>query len=103
MEKYGKECGTELGVSDDVIAALRKGDFSTIDSRGKCFINCVLEKSSVVKGGILQEQILMDKLSLDVSDNAKVSKLVEACKTTKGSDKCDTSYKLLDCYIKNKF
>ncbi|KAL5288559.1 Obp56d.2 family protein [Megaselia abdita] len=103
LEAYGVECAAKHGVTGEFMTALRGGDFSQIDNKGKCFINCVLEKSAVMKGGVLQVQVAADKLSLDGSDKTKVSKLVDSCKTTKGSDECDTSYKLFECYMKNKF
>lgn len=103
LEKYGLECASKTGVSLDIVESLRAGDFSHIDTKSKCFINCVLEKAAVIKNGVLQEKVALDKLSLDGSDKMKIKKLVDSCKTIKGTDECDTGYKLFECYMENKF
>ncbi|XP_055857277.1 general odorant-binding protein 56h-like [Episyrphus balteatus] len=65
----------------------------------KCFFLCMGEKQNIIKDGIFQAQVFKDALS-GIADKDMVAKVTEEC-NIKGTDDCDTGYKVATCMARN--
>ncbi|EDW51103.1 GM23181 [Drosophila sechellia] len=67
----------------------------------KCFANCFLEQSGLVANGQIKPDVVLAKLG-PIAGEANVKEVQAKCDSTKGADKCDTSYLLYKCYYENR-
>jgi len=80
-------------------AALRSGIFNNVDAKVKCFVNCFLEKIGFLVGGQVKADVVTKKLG-PIAGADKVKSAQVECDSIKGSDNCDTAFKLFQCYHK---
>lgn len=78
---------------------MRQGQFDNADQNLKCFTNCFLEKSGFLVDGKVQESAISSKLGPIVGDS-KIAGIMQQCNSIKGTDNCDTAFKLYQCYYK---
>lgn len=64
----------------------------------KCFGACYGEQIGTLKDGVLQEDVVLQKLAPIIGEENLRSKIIK-CKDVKGSDYCDTVFKLIQCYL----
>lgn len=48
------------------------------------------------------EAVAVEKLSI-TADKAKTEAWVNTCKLERGSDPCETAYKIYQCYVKHRY
>nr|QIS77221.1 OBP28 [Episyrphus balteatus] len=99
--KYIAECRAEFKITDDVkhynltTGAIPEAD-ATEDM--KCYLNCFMEKLGVLKDGKIQEDAQEFKNYVG-EEHAKEE--IESCRGETGSSKCETAFKLHQCFLKH--
>lgn len=95
------ECIKQEKVSEEEATKLRNKDFNNPTPAMKCFGTCFFEKVGTLKDGVVQEAVVLEKLAPTYGEE-KVKAALAKCKDVKGSDRCDTGFKLYECFEKAK-
>ncbi|XP_052871177.1 general odorant-binding protein 56d-like [Anopheles cruzii] len=81
---------------------LRGGDFSKVDPETKCFLRCFLQQAKFMDAdGKLNADLAIERLSVS-QDKAKVETLVKKCNVEPQADSCETAFKAIECYHREK-
>eukprot|EP00099_Drosophila_melanogaster_P020040 NP_611445.1 Odorant-binding protein 56e, isoform A [Drosophila melanogaster] len=99
-KQRAKACVKQEGITKEQAIALRSGNFADSDPKVKCFANCFLEQTGLVANGQIKPDVVLAKLG-PIAGEANVKEVQAKCDSTKGADKCDTSYLLYKCYYEN--
>ncbi|XP_016988068.1 general odorant-binding protein 56d [Drosophila rhopaloa] len=94
-------CIQQEGITKEQATALRNGNFEDSDQKVKCFANCFLEKTGFLIDGKVQPAVVLAKLGPLAGEDA-VKAVQAKCDSITGADKCDTAFKLFECYHKNR-
>ncbi|EDV55250.1 general odorant-binding protein 56d [Drosophila erecta] len=94
-------CAKQEGITKEQALALRSGNFADSDPKVKCFANCFLEQSGFLANGQLKPDVVLAKLG-PIAGEARLKEVQAKCDSIKGTDKCDTGYKLYKCYSENR-
>ena len=102
-EKIGK-CVKEVSLDPEVAKKLTYGDFSQRDEKAKCFVKCFFEQSGFIdKDGKPVKNVILEKLKAKAEVKPEgLEAIVDKCIKEKGTDTCDTTYKIYECYWTNK-
>ncbi|XP_037954383.1 general odorant-binding protein 56a-like [Teleopsis dalmanni] len=100
-QKYGEECIKQENITVEEATKLKNRDFTNPSDNVKCFANCFFEKAGTIKDGVVQEDVVLEKLGpLLGEDRTKI--IMKECNALKGENNCDTAFKLYQCYEKFK-
>ncbi|XP_058116280.1 general odorant-binding protein 56d-like [Anopheles ziemanni] len=81
---------------------LKDGDFSKVDAETKCFLRCFLQEAKFMDAsGKLLSDYAIERLSLS-REKSKVEELVKKCSVAEGEDSCETAFKAVECYHREK-
>uniref|UniRef100_A0A182LTN7 Uncharacterized protein n=1 Tax=Anopheles culicifacies TaxID=139723 RepID=A0A182LTN7_9DIPT len=84
------------------LVLLRDGDFSKVDGETKCFLRCFLQQANFMDAaGKLQHDYAIERLSVS-REKSKVEALVKKCSTTEVEDSCETAFRAVECYHREK-
>nr|ATO59033.1 odorant binding protein 6 [Schistocerca gregaria] len=98
MEQLHQSCLGESGASDANIDEARKGNFIE-DGNLKCYMKCIfVQMTCMSDDGVFDADTAIAMLPDNLKDVA--SKALTACKDEKGSDACDTAFKINQCLFK---
>nr|AEX33161.1 OBP5 protein [Locusta migratoria] len=98
MDQLHQTCVGESGVSEGNIDAARKGNFID-DGNLKCYMKCIfVQMTCMSDDGVFDADTAIAMLPDNLKDVA--SKALNACKGEKGSDACDTAFKINQCLFK---
>nr|AXY78920.1 odorant-binding protein 7 [Oedaleus infernalis] len=98
MDQLHQTCVGESGVSEGNIDAARKGNFIE-DANLKCYMKCIfVQMTCMSDDGVFDADTAIAMLPDNLKDVA--SKALNACKGEKGSDACDTAFKINQCLFK---
>lgn len=90
-EQWNKEHPTKLNVFGAFAFFLQK------------FAKCFFTKSGFLDAkGDFDEKVVIEKLTADGTDKAKVEAFVKTCKKDLGDNKEENPLKVYACYVKNK-
>ncbi|XP_058459543.1 general odorant-binding protein 56d-like [Malaya genurostris] len=96
------KCMQETGTSEESVQRLRNGDTTNVDDNSKCFLQCFFSGAGFVDGdGNVQEDHVVDKLATQY-DRSKAEEIVQKCKNNAGSNPCERSFSLYECYVANR-
>nr|5DIC_A Chain A, Odorant-binding protein [Phormia regina] len=95
------ECVKQEKVSEEEATKLRNKDYANPTPAMKCFGTCFFEKIGTLKDGVVQEAVVLEKLSPHFGEE-KVKAALDKCKNIKGADRCDTGFKIFECFEKAK-
>lgn len=99
VQQYGVECMKKTGVSMELVAQAKKGQFAD-DEKLKNFILCFFQKTGVLTSdGKLNEEVALAKLPQEV-DKVAVKKVLDECKMKNGKNVADTAFEIFKCYYK---
>ncbi|KAG5682559.1 hypothetical protein PVAND_011904 [Polypedilum vanderplanki] len=93
-------CIEETGTTKEVAEKLRNGDFSVRDEPAQCFVECFFKRVGFVneKGEFLSD-IIIEKLKKKPELKVEnLEELIKKCVQEKGANKCETSFKVFECY-----
>ncbi|KAI8123921.1 General odorant-binding protein 56a [Lucilia cuprina] len=96
-KQYFEECIKQENVSDADAEKLRKKDFANPSKNLKCFGTCFFEKVGTLKDSEVQEDVVLAKLG-SILGEEKTKAILAKCKDVKGEDRCDTGFKLYECF-----
>ena len=95
------ECIVAVELNEEELKKVLTHDLTDPTQNIKCFGNCFFEKAGILKNGVVQKQVALEKLiSIVGADNAKA--VMEKCKGLKGAENCETAHKLLQCLSEAK-
>uniref|UniRef100_A0A1L8EDP4 Proteinral odorant-binding protein 56d n=2 Tax=Haematobia irritans TaxID=7368 RepID=A0A1L8EDP4_HAEIR len=97
--QYAAACMEQEKSTTEDSVALTRGQFSGLSKNAKCFVKCFFEKAGFMKDGVVLPDVLTEKLGPNVGED-KLKAIMGKCNSVKGSDKCDTAFKLFECYYK---
>lgn len=63
----------------------------------KCFGTCFFEKVGTLKDGQVQEDVVLQKLGSLIGEE-KTKEILNKCKDIKGANRCDTGFKIYECF-----
>ncbi|XP_026471691.1 general odorant-binding protein 56d-like [Ctenocephalides felis] len=101
VRKYGLECVEESGADKEEVKKLKSGETTEVDHKVKCFVKCFFRKTGFFnEHDELQEQVTVDKLSLDATAETResVQEAVNKCKGETDADPCVKAFKIFKCY-----
>nr|QHN69063.1 odorant binding protein 6 [Sirex nitobei] len=91
-------CIAESGTMKEYIEKASKGEF-TNDEKLKCYFKCLFEKLDLItEAGELDYEKMMDFAPKFLKQSAM--KMIENCRSTTGTDLCDTAFKVNKCFQK---
>ncbi|XP_065368075.1 general odorant-binding protein 56a-like [Calliphora vicina] len=96
-KQYTEECIKQENVSDADANKLRQKDLANPSQNMKCFGTCFFEKLGTLKDGKVQEDVVLTKLGAIIGED-KTKTVLAKCKDVKGADRCDTGFKLYQCF-----
>lgn len=98
-EQYHHECMDHEKVELEEMGKLRSGNLDNPSDNMKCFHRCVLEKMGIMKEGKLLDEKVGEIFNKNQNkDNALHT--YNECKTMKGTNDCDTAFKVIMCMDK---
>nr|QJX74371.1 odorant-binding protein 11 [Ceracris kiangsu] len=98
MEQLHQTCVAESGAAEGNIDEARKGNFIE-DANLKCYMKCIfVQMTCMTDDGVFDADTAIAMLPDNLKDVA--SKALNACKGEKGSDACDTAFKINQCLFK---
>ncbi|KAM7343886.1 general odorant-binding protein 56a-like [Cochliomyia hominivorax] len=100
-KEYFQECIQEENASEEDAAKLHKKDFANPSQNLKCFGTCFFEKIGTLKSSVVQEDVVLAKLGSILGED-KTKSILEKCKDIKGEDRCDTGFKIYECFESTK-
>lgn len=92
------ECLNQENVSEEDATKLFNNQLTNPSPAIKCFGSCLFEHIGTWKDGVILEHLVLEKLG-PVLGEERVGNAIEICRHVKGSDRCDTMFKLIKCYI----
>uniref|UniRef100_A0A6M2DVT6 Putative pbp/gobp family n=1 Tax=Xenopsylla cheopis TaxID=163159 RepID=A0A6M2DVT6_XENCH len=102
VKKYGLECLEESHADKEQVKKLKSGETSEeVDHNVKCFVKCFFRRTGFFnEQDEFQEQVTVDKLSLDTTADTResVQEAVTKCKGETDADPCVKAYKIFKCY-----
>ncbi|GAB0098648.1 hypothetical protein DMENIID0001_144150 [Sergentomyia squamirostris] len=98
-----KVCSQQTGISEDQLNKLKTGDFSGVDEKSMCFVQCFMEKSGILSnsGDFLVDKAF-ERAKTSGLNVEKLTAIFEKCKNEKGSGKCETPFKMFKCAFDNR-
>ncbi|XP_065368241.1 general odorant-binding protein 56a-like [Calliphora vicina] len=96
-KQYFEECIKQENVSDEDANKLRQKDFANPSQNLKCFGTCFFEKVGTLKDSQVQEDVVLAKLG-SILGEEKTKTILAKCKDVKGADRCDTGFKIYECF-----
>uniref|UniRef100_A0A182J2P1 Uncharacterized protein n=1 Tax=Anopheles atroparvus TaxID=41427 RepID=A0A182J2P1_ANOAO len=89
-------------LSKEHLLLLKDGDFSKVDADTKCFLRCFLQQAKFMDAsGKLLPDYAIERLSVS-QEKAKVEALVKKCSVEEAEDSCETAYRAVECYHREK-
>ncbi|XP_034477135.1 general odorant-binding protein 56d-like [Drosophila innubila] len=93
------ECHSKHNVTMEQITSNFVEIVEEADNTLKCFANCIFEKHGMIVDGQIQPDVVLKEFSpFFGADMVKSAQPV--CNSIKGSDNCDTAFKVKNCYYK---
>ncbi|KAI8123922.1 General odorant-binding protein 56a [Lucilia cuprina] len=92
-----EECVKQENVSEEDATRLRNKDFANPSAAMKCFGTCFFEKVGTLKDSEVQEDVVLAKLGSLIGEE-KTKEVLHKCKDIKGDDRCDTGFKIYECF-----
>ncbi|KAM7343547.1 general odorant-binding protein 56a-like [Cochliomyia hominivorax] len=92
-----EECVKQENVSEEDATRLRNKDFANPSEAMKCFGTCFFEKVGTLKDSQIQEDVVLQKLGALIGEE-KTKTVLDKCKDIKGENRCDTGFKIYECF-----
>ncbi|XP_055902539.1 general odorant-binding protein 56a-like [Eupeodes corollae] len=92
-------CRDEITITDEEFEKLKDGENFAASENAKCLTSCIQEEAGITKDGVFQADAVLAKFAPLVGEE-EIKKVIEACKDESGAGKCETSYKLHQCFKK---
>ncbi|XP_065368181.1 general odorant-binding protein 56a-like [Calliphora vicina] len=92
-----QECVKQENVSEEDATKLRNREFANASPSMKCFGTCFFEKVGTLKDSQVQEEVVLQKLGALIGEE-KTKEVLHKCKDIKGEDRCDTGFKIYECF-----
>jgi len=90
-------CAKEVNLSEEEMSKVKVKDFKNPTENMKCFANCFFEKTGFLKEGVIQSEQIRNKLASFIGEE-KTRDALDKCSSIKGENKCDTAFKLHECF-----
>lgn len=100
-KEYFQECIEQEHVTEEEAEKLRNKDFANPSMNLKCFGTCFFEKVGTLKDSVVQEDVVLAKLG-SILGEEKTKAILAKCKDVKGEDRCDTGFKIYECFESTK-
>ncbi|XP_011293220.1 general odorant-binding protein 56h [Musca domestica] len=95
-----KDCLLKHSITQKEMDMFLENMYANVTENFKCSMKCVLEKEGIMKNGTFDDKTF-EKKALSVSllkgQEKQVIQAAEKCKNIKGSNDCDTAYKIVLC------
>uniref|UniRef100_A0A1A9X127 Uncharacterized protein n=1 Tax=Glossina brevipalpis TaxID=37001 RepID=A0A1A9X127_9MUSC len=104
FEKILKSCRQDVPINDNDLRTLNSSP-NDVSEAVKCYMKCVMEKQGHFKNGMLLEEAVIESLQSSPdgqNDQNQMFAAVHECKTEKGTNECDTAFKVSMCLRENK-
>lgn len=98
---YKQECIEKTGVKPEEIAEVNKGNFESDSVPLKKYTHCYFQKLGVVDADGLLNLETAVAIQPPGVDKAEGTKVLENCKSKKGSKPEDTTFEIFKCYHTN--
>lgn len=92
-------CVKQEKVSENEASKLLNQNLINPSNAMKCFGTCFFERIGTLKNDVVQESVVLQKLSPIVGED-KIKAFLKNCKNVKGFERCDTGFKLFQCFEK---
>ncbi|KAG5682557.1 hypothetical protein PVAND_011902 [Polypedilum vanderplanki] len=93
-------CIDESKTTKEVAEKLKTGDFSVRDEPAQCFVDCYFRKFGYMnENGEVLPEVIIEKLKKKSELKAEhLTELINKCVKEKGETKCETAFKVYECY-----
>ncbi|NP_001298145.1 general odorant-binding protein 56h-like precursor [Stomoxys calcitrans] len=103
LEKLNKVCAEQSkATSEELNAFFGKGmREEDVTDAVKCHVKCIMEQNGHYKDGSVDQEHVLKTLDAipSLQDHMKdITAALEDCKNEKGTDECDTAFKITACF-----
>uniref|UniRef100_A0A1I8M8B9 PBP/GOBP family protein n=1 Tax=Musca domestica TaxID=7370 RepID=A0A1I8M8B9_MUSDO len=92
-----EECAKQENVPEEDVLKFRNKDVENPSKAFKCLGTCFIERAGTLKNDELQDDVVIAKLGGLVGEE-KAKAVLEKCKGIKAEDRCETGYKIFQCF-----
>uniref|UniRef100_T1GMW4 Uncharacterized protein n=1 Tax=Megaselia scalaris TaxID=36166 RepID=T1GMW4_MEGSC len=98
-EQFKKECMDQEKVDASELEKVRSGQLDNPSEKLKCFNRCMFEKGGFFKDGMFVDEKVKEFLNKHTQKEHMLT-AYEDCKKIKGTNDCDTTFKVFECMHK---